>query len=142
MIETLPERIEASELLGRGVFDRSTAKDAARGKVPPKVFREKLGVRELSTDRLSFGELERIAQSHKGERREQDFHGWAVLTCADASLMGRTVVPNTIPPNSRWHAEILLPAFVGSDAKEDQVAHSVNLANHATWKPSPASPSL
>lgn len=128
----LPD-IGPAETFGRGIFDGSRAKDAAKGKVHPKVFREKSG-NELSVDRLSFGSFSEIAATHDGERPNQSLHGWAVVNHSDACLMGRTAVASPIPMKNKWHADIVLPPF-SDDEMADRKAHSVNLANHAVWQP-------
>ena len=134
----LPDTIDPSETLGRGVFDSRKAEHAQRGVIPPAVFREKSGVRELSADHLSFGNHEKISSVHDTERSGQRFHGWATLSAEDASRFGRTVVANPILPQNLYHAEIILPDMSGLDADEEQDQHALNLAMLATWLPRPA----
>jgi hypothetical protein len=121
-------------LLGRAVWDSAKAKAAAKGKIAPKIFRENLGVRDLSVDRLSFDDAPVVlCHFHDRARQPQVFRGWAVLTCAAASSMGRSVIAQKLPGND-WHANIRLPAHFDGDEMEDQIAHSLNLANQATWR--------
>jgi hypothetical protein len=133
---TLPRDVGNAEMLGRGIFESDKAKAATKGKVPPKVFREKTGVREISVDRLSFGDEEIIASLHKNARSGQTFYGWAVVLSAHACELARTVIARPIPTN-KWHAEITLPPLTPGQELEEQKQHSLNLANHATWRASP-----
>jgi hypothetical protein len=135
----LPSAIGSEELLGRGIFDSRKAKHAQRGKIPPSVFRERSGVRELSVDRLSFGGHDQISALHDAERSGQRFHGWATLKAADACRAGRIVEARPIETINPYHAEIVLPEFIGPDIDEEQEQHALNLAMAATWlaRPTP-----
>jgi hypothetical protein len=138
---SVPETVGSSEVLGRAIFDSSKAKQAAKGLVPAKVFREKRGVRELSVDRLSLADEDALVHLHDAARDGQGFHGWATLKHGDASDMNRTVIAEKLP-NNPWHAEIVLPPLPDHEEAQDeeQKAHSANLAKRANWKPRPAPP--
>jgi hypothetical protein len=133
----LPEEIGRDELLGRGIFDSRKARQAQRGRVPPGVFRERTGIRELSVDRLSFGHHEQISEIHNAERAGQQFHGWATVLVANAEGNGREVVARPILPSNPYHAEIVLPDMEGLDADEEQEAHALSLAMLSTWLAGP-----
>ena len=132
---SVPGEIGASEKLGRAVFDSSKAKQAAKGTVPPKVFRGRRGEQELSVDRVTLADEAALATVHDDARQGQNFHGWATVTRAAACDMARTVVPDKLP-NNPWHANIVLPSLPeGEEAQdEEQKAHSVNLAKRASWR--------
>jgi hypothetical protein len=138
----VPDTVAPEEILGRAVFESKKAKQAAAKNVPPKLFREKRGVRELSVDRLSFDGLPELAALHADERAPRKFHGWATVRCADALDMDREVVPAETAAN-RWHAEIILPSLPEGEEAQDvaQKEHSVHLARRAGWRPWPGAPS-
>ncbi|MGU3543666.1 hypothetical protein [Methylobacterium sp. A52T] len=131
MSDINPE-IDTDELLGRAIFDSKKAKSAAKGTIPPKVFRERDGVRELSVDRLSIGDVGALIKTHDEERVGQSLQGWAVVTRSAACEMNRTVV-GVVTPTNPWHAEIVLN-FAGDADPDEQTQHAVNLANNAEWK--------
>lgn len=130
----MPDVVEPTEILGRAVFDSSKAADAIKGKIHPKVFRERAGIKELSTDRLNFADKETLIDLHDTQRAPRQLQGWATITCAHASEMRRVVEANEVPGNP-WHADIILPLSDDPDPIEEQKAHSLNLANLAKWQP-------
>lgn len=135
----LPDIISDEEVLGRAVFDGRKARRAARdGTISPKTFREKDGVRELSVDRLSFGNHLGIAQSHD-DQREQQCLGWATVSALVARGNGRTVLADPIIPTNVFHAIVLLPEL-GEDALETQQEHALELATVAKWLERPTVP--
>ena len=134
----LPKVIDTTESLGRGIFDSKKARQAQSGKVPPRVFRERTGVRELSMDRVSFGHLGEIAEAHDAERTTQQFHGWAELSARDATKHGRTVIAKPVLPTNPYHAEIVLPDVAVAEAGEEQDQHALSLAMASRWLPRPA----
>lgn len=136
-MNSLPETVSDSERLGRGIFDSRKAKKAASGTVVPGIFRERDGVREISVDRLSFGNHQALADLHSSERSGQGFHGWAELLKSEAATEGRTVVASPIIPANMFHAEIVLPGDLKGDFDDDQNAHALALAMKATWLAKP-----
>ena len=54
--------LAASERLGRGIFQGSEARKAAKGHVPHKVFRERTEKASLSVDRLDHADAETMAR--------------------------------------------------------------------------------
>jgi hypothetical protein len=139
MTTFLPIQVAAQETLGRGIFDSRKAAQAGRGKIPPRAFRERIGIRELSVDRLAFGHHGEIAQIHDTERSGQQFYGWAKITVNDASGSGRKVIASPTGLNP-YHAEIILPEMVDVDADEEQNQHALSLAMRAVWLPRPNKP--
>jgi hypothetical protein len=131
-MDCLPNDIGDDETLGRAVFDSQKARRAARdGTIHPKVFREKDGVRELSVDRMSFGNHLPIANSHD-ELRQQKCLGWATVASRAAKRSGRTVFADPIKPANPYHAVVLLPEL-GEDPRDAQHEHAVELATAAQW---------
>lgn len=132
---SVPDDIAPSEMLGRAVFDASKARAAEKGKVPPKVFRERLGILELSVDRLSLADKQSLVKTHESARENQQFYGWAVVDHKTACDMDRTVGSDKLPENE-WHANILLPELPdGAEAQDElQKAHSLNLARRSKWQ--------
>jgi hypothetical protein len=128
----LPDVVGNDETLGRAVFDSQKARRAARdGAIHPKIFREKDGIRELSVDRLSFGNHLQIANSHD-EQRQQKCLGWATVSAHIATRSGRSVFSDPIKPANPHHAVILLPDL-GEDPRDVQQEHAVELATAAQW---------
>ncbi len=124
------------EVIGRGVFDRAKAKHP----ISPRVFRERLGVRELSVDRLCTADRSRLARLHAEARPGQAFHGWATLTVTQANSAGCAVVEDALPMN-RWHALILISPEIADDVdRQNQLA--LALASMAAWEPTPPPQSL
>jgi hypothetical protein len=137
MIDDVPGQIDQSEWLGRCVFDSDKAKAATRGVIPPRVFLERIGVRTLSVDRLSFGKKEPLSQLHDSERPGKTFRGWAVLKFSDACLDMRHVRPEKRAHNP-CHAEIVLPPLAsGEGEQEDQMQHAVGMARVSVWEARP-----
>ena len=132
----VPLTFGASELLGRGVFDSKKAKQAASGKTPPRVFRERDGVKELSVDRLSIADIPVLVSAHDSLRANQVIHGWAELSLDNAGKMNRSVRAAPLRSNP-WHAEITLPDVNPLDLSEEQDQHALNLAMLASWRPRP-----
>jgi len=122
--------------LGRAVFDSKHADRAKRGAIPPKVFQEKTGVRELSVDRLAHVEA-RAAAALQKKFRNRDCRGWAVVQAAFASLNGRSVLADPILPDQPHHAHILLPQFTEDEAFNTQKQHALELAMKAIWREAP-----
>lgn len=125
--------IAPEELLGRGVFDSRRARQARAGKIVPRIFRERDGVRELSVDRLSHADLVELAKLHNRQRAPQSLYGWAHLSAVDAAMDGRTIRPSPILPDNPFHAEIVLPVNDELEISEEQDQHALNLAMSARW---------
>jgi hypothetical protein len=138
MTEGLPTKISDTEQLGRAVFDTDKAKRAARdGQIAPRVFQEKLGVRELSVDRLSFGHHSEIA-AFQDEARGRACRGWAVVTAEIARRHDRDVQPQPLPKNP-YHGNIILPLSPEDEALEAQKEHALELTVAAIWMERPSS---
>ena len=130
------------EELGRRVFSRSVAKDAANGRVRPSVFCEKTGVKKMSVDRLTRAEpdgiAEVVADAEKAAANRPEppniFCGWAVVAAEKVVSAGCSVKDSPTCCN-RYHADIILPdaAMENEDA---QKGYATTLAGKATkWKP-------
>ena len=133
----IAEKIEDDEDLGRAVFDRKKAENARKGKIDPKIFRGRDGEDSLSVDRLTLADKAKLTEIHEAERDDQSFHGWARVTKPDACQMGRLAVGDKTDTNE-WHAEIKFPIKVGETiSRDDQIAHSLNLAKNAVWEDAP-----
>jgi hypothetical protein len=130
----IPAAIQGDEKLGRAVFDAEKAKFALKGKIPPRIFQEKLGVRELSVDRLNYVELTEAAATQKS-LRGRDCHGWAVLSVSAICQNARQLIPDPIVPTQLYHAYILLPEFPADQAFNQQKIHALELAMSAQWQP-------
>lgn len=130
------------EELGRRVFSRSAAKDAARNRVPFHVFLEKIGVKELSVDRLTVAEADpggiaevvADAQQVAASRTSppNTFCGWAVVSAE--AVRGTDGQAKESPlPNNRYHADVIFP-----DAKMEsgdaQKGYATTLAGKSCWK--------
>jgi hypothetical protein len=134
----LPHVIANTEELGRAMFDSSKIKRAQKdGVFHPRTFRQKDGERDLSTDRLSFGNLSGIAAFHDSTRGSA-CGGWAVVSVGEARKDGRTVSADPIAGNP-YHALISLPGIDTEDFVEAQQQHAIALALAAKWVPRPTS---
>jgi hypothetical protein len=132
----IPTEIQNDEKLGRAVFDADKAKLALKGKIPPRIFQEKLGVRELSVDRLNYVALPVAAETQKN-LRGRDCHGWAVLSVSAICQNARQIIPDPIVPMQLYHAYILLPEFPEDQAFNQQKIHALELAMSAQWQAAP-----
>ena len=130
----LPERIEDAEDLRRAIFDSEKAKKAARkGTFHPRVFIERDGEKELSVDRLSFGDLEVIATIQDKERGRRCL-GWAAVSAASARKNGRAAVSDRLDSNP-YHALVILPeAPTTEEFVAAQREHGLELALAAQWR--------
>lgn len=133
----IPDVIDPSEPLGRAVFDSKHANHARKNNVPPKVFQERLGVRELSIDRLSYADL-KAAAAVQTKLRERECRGWAVISGSVAFESGRTAVHDPIEPYQPYHAFILLPECPEAEAFNEQKKHAVEMAMRAQWQEAPS----
>jgi hypothetical protein len=129
----LPDVVDDGEDLGRAIFDSAKAKRAAKmGEFHPRVFIERDGEKDLSVDRLSFGDLEVIA-SIKDEERGRRCHGWAAVSAASARKAKRTVASDKLQDNP-YHALIILPeATTREEFFAAQREHGIELALAAQW---------
>jgi hypothetical protein len=135
----LPPEIADPEALGRAVFDGKKARRAARdGQIAPRVFEEKAGVRELSVDRLSFGDHDQIAHV-QDEERGQPCLGWAWITAEHARKGNRKVLPDPVLPHKPYHANIILPEAPEDEFLALQKEHATEMAMAAKWLPRPSS---
>jgi hypothetical protein len=135
-VPPLPDVIEDAEDLGRAIFDGKKAAAAKKGKFHPRVFTERDGVKDLSVDRLSFGDLQVIAAIQDTERGTH-CHGWAVVSAASARQNGRTVISDRLDSNP-YHALIVLPeAPTPEEFIAKQIEHGVELALAAQWRVRP-----
>lgn len=134
---SVPDAIGNQEELGRAVFDSKHAKRAQKGTIVPNVFQERLGVRDISVDRLSYVDLKVAAEVQKS-LRDRDCRGWAVLSVAAASQSGREVFPDPILPLQPHHAYICLPEFPEEEAFNAQKTHALELAMNAVWREAPS----
>ena len=130
------------EELGRRIFSRSAAKDAARKRVPFHVFLEKIGVKELSVDRLTVAEAEPegiaevvadARQAAAGRKEPPNvFCGWAVVNAEAVRETGGQAKDSPLP-NNRYHADVIFP-----DAKMEswdaQKGYATTLAGKSFWK--------
>jgi hypothetical protein len=139
----IPPVVALQEELGRAVFDSRKVDRAKKGTIVPTIFQERLGVRELSVDRLGYIDLKDAANLQtelRSEAEGQPRHckGWAVVTAADASQKGRVAVSDPILPRQPHHANIVLPAFAEDEAFNVQKEHAVDLAARAAWRDAPS----
>lgn len=125
--------VDDIEDLGRAVFDGRKARDASRGKIHPRIFKERNGVKSLSVDRLTIACIPQLVATHDSERADQNFHGWAVVSYPAATQMSRVVYGLQTDSNP-WHAEIQLCASEAELLEEEQTEHALNLANNASWR--------
>ena len=135
-----PSEIGAQESIGRRLFSRN-AFSRNGGLVKPVAYYQP-GTSRISVDRLDYapsGYLKNLAhQSAKARGENRNFHGWAKLTCEEASEDGRRVEADPIKDNP-YHAIIHLPAAATDDDAEEQ-AHK--LARLSEFIPPEWSPEL
>lgn len=84
-------------------------------------------------DIASLDLLRKIACENAAARSDRPrFHGWGVVTKADAEMNGRSVVASPTDRNP-FHADIHLPAFDGDDEPENTIReHARDLSRQAT----------
>src|SRR5262249_7391961 len=123
-----------SEDLGRAVFDGTKAAAAVRGKIVPRIFQERLGVQELSVDRLSIVNHS-YASSIQSKLRSRTCLGWAVVSVEKATSNRRLVKIDPIPPDQLHHANIVLPNVSTEEQFDEQKQHALELAMLARWEP-------
>lgn len=140
-----PGPVGSWEALGRRVFSRSEARRAARGRIQPKVFLERPGVRKLSVDRLTraeaAAELAEVVEDAKTAAANRQlppniFCGWAVVN-VEAVIRASCSVTDSPLPNNRYHANIVLPDSA-MENDEAQRGYATTLAGKAKWKPCPS----
>ena len=132
----IPESIDPSEELGRGVSSSRIARRARRPnfQVPFNVFLPPRGERGISVDRLSvapYNEAVAIADI-RDAARDRIFYGWAVTTAIVATDNGRRIVASPIPDVNPYHADIVLPENAAHD-REEQKRHAQELADASRW---------
>ena len=137
MTQSIPDTIDLNEPIGRAVFDSKHANHARKNAVPPKVFQEKLGVLELSVDRLSHVSLQTAADVQTS-LRGRDCRGWAVIVASVACDNGRTINSDPIAPHQLHHAFIRLPECPEEELFNEQKKHAVELAMKARWQEAPS----
>lgn len=130
-----------SDLLGRGVYSRNRARKWRNSKKDHGSFNDG---DEISVDRLGHASDDDMAQIQVEAGRQRGsnkFFGWAVLPVQMANKKGsRAVVPDPIDEpafKNPYHALIKLLLADGADRSDEQLAHAVELASKAIWKPSP-----
>jgi len=118
--------ISPCENLGRGVFSSRNAKSAKRGRVPFRVFLERLGNPQISVDRLDLAPLKQLTKNGDtvAAGRNTKFYGWAVVAVQQAESNGRRVNPSPLP-NNPYHADIVLPASAVENLDELKI-HAQN----------------
>ncbi|MCY4367750.1 MAG: hypothetical protein OXE17_16240 [Chloroflexi bacterium] len=136
------------EKLGRRIFSRSAAKDAAKNRIPFHLFLEKEDVNELSVDRLTVADAEHdglpevVADAKEVAANRPDppntFCGWAVVN-AEATRGNSCVVHDTPKPGNRFHADIILPD-AAMENRDTQKGHATTLAGLSKWRPYPPQP--
>lgn len=119
------------------MFDSKKAKHARSGKVAPRVFRERDGVREISVDRLTIADSQVLIKHHDQQRAPQRLHGWAQLSLQDAMGMNRQVLAAPLDGNP-WHAEIIIPETDPTELADAQDQHALNLAMRSSWLERPS----
>lgn len=131
-------KLRASDSLGRCVFSRSRAERAARrGVIAHDIFLERIGVADISVDRLDHAPgrmMDAIAQ-RAARARNQQFHGWAEIKVEVAARNGREVIPTPVCGN-RYHADIRLNIHA-IERRDRQKAHAHELAANARWRGRP-----
>ena len=132
----IPESVNPSEELGRGVSSSRIARRARRPnfQVPFNVFLPPRGERSISVDRLSVAphdEAVAIADS-RDAARGRTFYGWAVTTGFAVTDNGRRIVASPIPDVNPYHADIVLPENAAHD-REEQKRHAQELADASRW---------
>ena len=128
---SVPNRIAPAEELGRGISSRRNARRAERSNIPYHEFLPRIGVTEISVDRLSVGSLKESTAI--ADARNPTFYGWAVVIAEDAGRSGRKVAATPLEGNPR-HADIILPASAAKD-RDEQRRHAQELRDLSTWRP-------
>lgn len=128
--------VELTDVLGRGVFDSTKAKRAAKvnGLIAHRIFLENSERDTLSVDRLDFASDDFMTEiQDRVSAPLRKFYGWAQLTVEDASRQQREVhaTPNCF---NRYHADIILNLLEGEERKDAQKSHANDLAAHSTWR--------
>jgi hypothetical protein len=131
------------EELGRRIFSSSTAKKAAKNRVPLHLFLEDLGVKELSVDRTTAAEpdgiAEVVADAQKAAKNRPSppntFCGWAVVSAEAVRNTGCLVNDSPLCKN-RYHADVILPD-TAMENKDAQRGYATTLAGISRWKPWP-----
>lgn len=137
---TIPSFVSAWEELGRDIFSERQSKQAANGTVPLQVFLERIGIRELSVDRLTCApttaEVAAIAE-RVGARRDppRNFYGWAVVETGKVRQIGGRVKASPLPCNP-YHADIVFPD-TAVESEEAQRQYAAKLAGKSKWRPRP-----
>ena len=133
--------LHRAEYLGRSVFSSRQAKRANRPQPIPEAFLVRPDDDRISVDRMDFATRKDMATLAvaRGQARDpagKAFYGWAILTAGDAASNGRTTEATPVVSNP-YHADICLNLASGSDRRELQKQHSVDLAARARWEPAP-----
>ena len=101
----------------------------------------------VSVDRLDHAPLSDLAAlaAERGRQRGpsgRKFHGWAVVTVAEAASNGRRVEAAPTAANP-LHADICLDLPAGlaeGERREKQKLHATDLARRAQWRGAPEAP--
>ena len=127
--------IASWEELGRGVYSSKYARRSRNGRIPVKVFLERLGETRVSVDRLTIAPTnEAIAiASARAIGRDGTFRGWAVVNVEGATGSGRTIVASPIFDENPYHADIVLSQSETID-REEQTRHAQELADASRWR--------
>ena len=131
---TAPDGIAPGESLGRGVFSRSQARRAERGRVLLNAFLEAEGEAEISVDRLDMAppmEAKEIGDRVAAGRGKQ-FYGWAVVALEAAAANGRRARASRLLDNP-YNADIVLPDAAVED-RDEQKRHAQELADASAWR--------
>ena len=128
---SVPNQIAPEEELGRGISSRSGARRAERSNIRYHEFLPRIGVAEISVDRLSAGSLKESTAI--ADARNPKFYGWAVIIANDAERSGRRVAASPLEINPR-HADIILPASAVHD-RDEQRRHAQELRDLSAWRP-------
>lgn len=137
MNHRVPPLIE-TEHLGRSVFSGKLAKRARRQQPVPEAFLVRREDDRISVDRMDHAtraEMTELATARGRERGPagKEFHGWAILTVAEAASNGRSVEATPLESNP-YHADVCLNLPHDGDRREWQKQHSVDLAARAVWE--------
>ncbi len=138
-----PGPVGDGEDLGRRVFSLSIARQAARNRVPRRVFEERPGTKELSVDRLTVaGDIgiavivaDALAAAASRPQPPNTFSGWAVVDAGKVRYAGCGVIDSPTS-TSPYHADIVLPdaAMESADAQRQ---YATTLAGMSRWRPWP-----
>ena len=136
------------EELGRRIFSRSAAKDAARNRIPFHIFLEKIGIKDLSVDRLTVAETEQegmaevvadaLQAAASRENPPNVFCGWAVVNAEAVKGTGGLAKESPLP-NNRYHADVIFPE-ASMESEDAQKGYATTLAGMSCWKPYVAEP--